>query len=75
MLVPGAPGKPPQADFYPADATKAEVEAWMKSLPPAERTRAEGFYTVMRRAPDGKLSAVPYSTDYAGELAHGRASS
>ena len=68
-FVPGAPDKPPQADFYPADATKAEVEAWMKSLPPAERARAEGFYTVIRRAPDGKLTSVPYSTAYAGELA------
>ncbi|HEY2749078.1 MAG TPA: hypothetical protein VGL86_30870 [Polyangia bacterium] len=68
-FVPGVPDKPPQADFYPADATKAEVEAWMKSLPPAERARAEGFYTVVRRAPDRKLVTVPYSTEYAGELA------
>jgi peptidase M49-like protein len=68
-FVPGAPAKPPQADFYPADATKPEVEAWMKSLPPAERARAEGFYTIVRRAPDGKLIAVPYSVAYANELA------
>jgi hypothetical protein len=67
-FVPGAPPKPPQASFYPADATKAEVEAWMKSLPPAERGRAEGFYTIVRRAPDGKLVALPYSVAYQNQL-------
>ena len=68
-FLPGVPAKPPQADFYPAKATKAEVEAWMKGLPPAERARAEGFYSVVRRAPDGRLTALPYSIAYAGELA------
>jgi hypothetical protein len=69
-FLPGVPAiKPPQADFYPADATKAEVEAWMKSLPPAERARAEGFYTIVRRAPDGKLTLVPYSVAFGNELA------
>jgi hypothetical protein len=67
-FVAGAPPKPPQANFYPADATKAEVERWMKSLPPAERARAEGFYTEIRRAPDGKFSVVPYSVAFGNEL-------
>ncbi|MCA1663639.1 MAG: hypothetical protein LC659_05115, partial [Myxococcales bacterium] len=67
-LVPGAPPKPPQASFYPADAGKADVEAWMKSLPPAERARAEGFYTVIRRGTDGKFIVVPYSVAYGNEL-------
>jgi hypothetical protein len=67
-FVAGAPDKPAQADFYPADATKAEVEAWMKALPPAERARAEGFYTLVRRGTDGKFIVVPYSVAYAGEL-------
>jgi hypothetical protein len=61
--------KPAPADFYPADATKAEVEAWMKALPAAERARAEGFYTLIRRGTDGKLMVVPYSVAYANELA------
>jgi len=68
-FVDGAPPKPAQADFYPADATKAEVEAWMKALPAAERARAEGFYTLVRRGTDGKFTIVPYSVAYAGELA------
>jgi hypothetical protein len=63
-----APEKPPQANFYPADATKSEVEAWMKSLPAAEHARAVGFYTEIRRGTDGKLIAVPYSVAFGNEL-------
>ena len=69
VFIPGAPPKPPQANFYPAGARKEEVEAWLKTLPEAERTRAIGFFTTIRRAPDGKLTAVPYSLEYQGELA------
>jgi hypothetical protein len=67
-FVPGAPPKPPQANFYPADASKAEVEAWMKSLPAAEHARAAGFYSVIRRGTDGKFIVVPYSVAYGNEL-------
>ncbi|HEY1586118.1 MAG TPA: hypothetical protein VGH63_10565, partial [Polyangia bacterium] len=67
-FVPGAPPKPAQANFYPTDASKAEVEAWMKSLPAAEHARAAGFYSVIRRGTDGKLLAVPYSVAYGNEL-------
>src|SRR4051812_1591624 len=42
-FVPGAPPKPPQASFYPADATKAEVEAWINKLPAAQKQLAQGF--------------------------------
>jgi hypothetical protein len=68
-FVAGAPPKPPQANFYPAGATKEEVEAWLKTLPPAERARATGFFTTIRRAPDGRFTAVPYSLEYQGEIA------
>jgi hypothetical protein len=68
-FLPGVPPKPEQANFYPAGATKAEVEAWMKGLPGAERAAAQGFFTTIRRAPDGRLAAVPYSVEYQGELA------
>ena len=30
-FVAGVPAKPPQANFYPAGATKEEVEAWLKT--------------------------------------------
>ena len=69
-FVPGAPAKPPQAHFYPANATKEEVEAWIKTLPDAERRRATGFFTTIRRGPDGRLMLVPYSVEYQGEVAH-----
>ena len=68
-FVPGAPAKPPQASFYPADASREEVDAWFQTLPPAERARAIGFFTTIRRAPDGRLIAVPYSLEYQGEVA------
>ena len=68
-FIAGVPPKPPQANFYPAGATKEEVEAWMKGLSPAERARATGFFTTIRRGPDGKFIAVPYSLEYQGELA------
>src|SRR5687767_13737152 len=68
-FIAGVPPKPPQANFYPAGATKEEVEAWMKSASPAERARATGFFTTIRRGPDGKFIAVPYSLEYQGEIA------
>ncbi|MBI3047351.1 MAG: hypothetical protein HYY76_03480 [Acidobacteria bacterium] len=66
-FIPGVPAKPPQANFYPA-ATKEDVEAWLKALSAAERARATGFFTTIRRGPDGRLTAVPYSLEYQGEL-------
>jgi hypothetical protein len=72
-FIPGAPTKPEQANFYPPGATKAEVEAWFKTLSAAERTRATGFFTTIRRGPDGKFVAVPYSLEYQSEVAHAAA--
>jgi len=68
-FVAGVPEKPASANFYPAGSTKAEVEKWIASLSPADKERATGFFTTIRRGPDGKLMAVPYSTEYQGELA------
>jgi hypothetical protein len=68
-FMPGVPPKPEGGTFYPTGATKAEVETWMKALPDGERTAAQGFFTTIRRSPDGKLVAVPYSVEYQGELA------
>src|SRR5687768_8510532 len=69
-FVPGAPMKPAQGNFYPAASTKAEVEKWITSLPDVERRRATGFFTTIRRAPDGRMTLVPYSVEYQGELTH-----
>ena len=67
-FLPGVPARPLAANFYPAGATKDEVAAWFESLPEAERTAATGYFTTIRRAPDGALVAVPYSLEYQGEL-------
>ncbi|MBA2434458.1 MAG: hypothetical protein H0V54_05125 [Chthoniobacterales bacterium] len=67
-FVARAPPKPEGAGFYPPDATKAELEAWMKSLPAAEQKRAKGFFTVVRRNAAGKFTIVPYNIEYQGEL-------
>jgi len=67
-FIPGAPMKPAQGNFYPAGSTKADVEKWINSLPDAERRRATGFFTTIRRAPDGRFTLVPYSVEYQGEL-------
>ena len=68
-FIPGAPPKPAQANFYPEDSTKAELESWMAGLPEGEKAQAKGFFTVIRRSPEGKLLSVPYSTEYQNELA------
>ncbi len=67
-FVAGVPAKPPQANFYPAGATKADVEAWIATLPAAERERATGFFTTIRRDAGGAFQMVPYSLEYQSEL-------
>jgi hypothetical protein len=67
-LLPNVPPKQPAANFYPAGAAKADVEAWLAKLPEKEKAEAKGFYTTVRRGPDGALRAVPYSVEYQGEL-------
>jgi hypothetical protein len=69
-FIPGVPErKPLGANFYPEDATKEELEAWMKSLPEDQRKEAESFFTVIHRDTAGKFKIVPYSTEYAPRLA------
>jgi hypothetical protein len=69
-FVPGAPAKPEQANFYPPDATKDQVEEWLSTLSGSQKTFATGFYTTIRRNAERKFIAVPYSYEYQGELAH-----
>jgi hypothetical protein len=72
-FIAGSPPKPAGANFYPEGASKAEVEQWLQSLPEAERARATGFFTVIRRGPSGSFTAVPYSVEYQNELARAAA--
>ena len=56
--------KPPQAGFYPDDMTKDEFNSWLNTLSEQDKKRATGFFTVIRRGPDGKLKIVPYHEEY-----------
>src|SRR5262249_20336001 len=67
-FIPGVPVKPEEANFYPPGTTRAEIEAWIKTLTDAQRAAATGFFTTIRRS--GKeFTIVPYSVEYQGELA------
>jgi hypothetical protein len=65
--------KPPGAAFYPSDITREELEAAVSEAESAgDAARAAALrspYTVVRRAPDGRLDTVPYSEEYAPQLA------
>jgi hypothetical protein len=68
-FMPGVPAKPPQANFYPDDATRDEVAAWFESQPTDEgRAHVTGFFTAIRRGRDRRLVAVPYSVEYQDAL-------
>jgi hypothetical protein len=60
--------KPPLAAAYPDDMTKEEFNAWVETLPEAEKQKATGFFWLIRRGTDGKLMTVPYSQAYAEYL-------
>jgi len=65
----GVPDKRPAgANFYPENMTKGEFESWVKTLSPAAREQAEGFFTVVRRDTGGKLKFMPFSEEYKQDL-------
>ena len=70
VFVPGAPTKPAGANFYPETASKIELDKWIESLPAAERTRAAGFFTLVRRlgGANGTFTLIPYNVEYQPEL-------
>jgi hypothetical protein len=72
-FIAGVPAKPEAANFYPADATKEDVEKWIGTLPKAKADEARGFFTTIRRQADGSLTLVPYNLEYQGELAQAAA--
>ena len=56
--------KPPQASYYPDDITKDEFNAWVETLSDADKQKATGFFYLIRRGEDKKLTFVPYSEAY-----------
>jgi len=64
-FLPGVPReKPPTAAHYPDDMTRQEFEAWVATLPEAEKQKATGFFYAVRRDPARRLKLVPYSQEY-----------
>jgi hypothetical protein len=60
-FVESAGAKPLGAQFYPADMSKEEFDAW-------DQDGKDGLYTLVRRGNDGGLELLPYSVAYAEEL-------
>ena len=67
-FVPGVPPRPDEANFYPPGSTKEEVDRWQKSLSGQDRDLAMGFYSTIRRTPEGRFGWVPYSIEYQDQL-------
>jgi hypothetical protein len=68
-FIPGVPPKPASANFYPAGATKAEIEDWINTASPAQAASARNFFTTVRRSRRERFVTLPYSVEYQGELA------
>ena len=60
-FVAGVGPKPAGAQFYPADMTKEEFDAF-------DNPQKTGHYSLVRRNEAGKLVLVPYSQAYAAQL-------
>ncbi len=64
-FIEGVPAeKPHEANYYPADMTKDEFNAWVQTLSDADKQKATGFFWLIRRGADRKLTIVPYSQAY-----------
>ena len=59
--------KPEGAGFYPPDMTKQEFETYVASHP-QDKPAFTGYFTVIRRDAQKKLTAIPYSQYYRNEL-------
>ena len=69
--MPDAPAKPGGANFYPEGASKNQIDAWIQTLSPTDRTAAQGFFTTIRypaASQAGSFIILPYSVEYQGEL-------
>src|SRR5215510_5644562 len=69
-FVEGVPHeKPANANYYPDDMSKDEFNSWLQGLSEADKQKATGFFYLIRRGPDRKLTVVPYSEAYKEYLA------
>jgi hypothetical protein len=63
-FIEGVPQRPGGANFYPDDMTKEEFNAWLEKLPDAEKQKATGFFTTIRRTANRQLTTIPYNEEY-----------
>ena len=63
-FIDGVPAKPAHASYYPDDMTKDEFNSWLAGLSDSDKQKATGFFYLIRRGPDKKLTMVPYSEAY-----------
>ncbi len=66
LFLSGYKQKPLGAQFYPANITKEELAR-------AHLKDEKSLYSMIKRAEDGSLYSVPYSVEYANELAQASA--
>jgi Peptidase family M49 len=66
-FIPGVGAKPEGANLYPADLTRAELEAQI-AAGGARADSLKSLYTLVRRGADGRLVAVPYHQAFAAHL-------
>ncbi|MDP9178826.1 MAG: hypothetical protein M3O61_14175, partial [Gemmatimonadota bacterium] len=60
-FVPGVGARPPGANLYPHEITKAEFDSAATKGPAARADSLKSLYTMVRRAAGGGLEAVPYN--------------
>jgi hypothetical protein len=64
-FIEGVPKEQPAgANYYPEDMTKDEFNSWLATLSEADKQKATGFFHLIRRGSDSKLTIVPYSQAY-----------
>ncbi len=59
-FVPGIAPRQPGANLYPGNITKQEFDSAIAKGPAAHADSLKSLYTLVRRAPDNSLIAVPY---------------
>ncbi|HEX6370920.1 MAG TPA: hypothetical protein VF006_18520 [Longimicrobium sp.] len=66
-FLPGVGAKSDGANLYPADLTRAELEAQV-AAGGARADSLKSLYTLVRRGADGRLVAVPYHQAFGAQL-------
>jgi hypothetical protein len=64
-FVPGYGKRPPGANYYPGDMTKAEFEAEVAKGGSSRADSLKSLYSMIRRDPSGHLVAIPFSRFFA----------